>query len=123
MSDSPFLQASENPSAHTQANTDPTLYDTPDGHALVRELLKALPYDPHDYIISGICPVLDGRDLLATLVTGGGKTGFFVMLMIVMSAIAKDPSCVGSRKTFPKDPAMVIICPTKALQETMASVR
>ena len=123
MLDSPFLQGSQNPSAHTQANTDPTLYDTPDGHALVRELLKALPYDPHDYIISGICPVLDGRDLLATLVTGGGKTGFFVMLMIVMSAIAKDPSCAGSCKTFPKDPAMVIICPTKALQETMASVR
>ena len=123
MLDSPFLQGSQNPSAHTQANSDPTFYDTPDGHALVCELLKALPYDPHDYIISEICPDLDGRDLLATLVTGGGKTGFFVMLMIAISVIMKDPSCAGSGKTFPKDPAMVIICPTKALQETMASVR
>jgi len=42
------------------------------GHALICELLKALLYDPHNYIISGICPVLDGRDLLATLVTGEG---------------------------------------------------
>ena len=35
MSDSPFLQGSQNPSTHTQANTNPTLYNTPDLYFLM----------------------------------------------------------------------------------------
>ena len=44
---------SPSPTAHTQANIDPTLYDTPNGHALIHKLLKVLLYDPDDYVNSG----------------------------------------------------------------------
>ncbi|KAF8872740.1 P-loop containing nucleoside triphosphate hydrolase protein, partial [Infundibulicybe gibba] len=96
-------------------------YDTPDGHALARQiLLQKLPYEPHDYLIEGICSVLDGYDLLATTATGGGKTGFFLMLMLVASAISENQQLALGQKHIPKDPAMVLICPTKALQEDMS---
>lgn len=105
----------------TQAPTA-TCYDSPEGRALVRKILiEALPYEPHDYIVDGICPVLDGRDLLATAATGGGKTGFFVATMLVMHAISRDPTLALGGKTFPKNPIMILICPTKALQEDMVS--
>src|ERR1700677_4204664 len=39
-------------------------YDSNDGRLLCRRILsKYLPYDPHNYQLDGICPVLDGFDL------------------------------------------------------------
>lgn len=81
-----------------------------------------LPFEPHDYQIEGICAVLDGQDLLATMATGSGKTGFFIMFMLVVCAIAKDSTLALGGRNFPKDPAMIIVCPTKALQEDMVRI-
>ena len=41
-------------------------YDSPAGRDLCKDVLKKhLPYEPHDYQLDGVCPVLDGLDLLA----------------------------------------------------------
>jgi superfamily II DNA/RNA helicase len=79
------------------------------------------PIEPHDYQLEGICPLLDGDDVLATMATGTGKTGFFTFLMVVVRAIARDPSLSLEGKGFPDDPGMIVVCPTKALQEDMVS--
>jgi ATP-dependent helicase YprA (DUF1998 family) len=109
--------------SHTQA-LNSKVYDTPEGAALARCILdKALPFEPHDFQVEGICALLDGHDLLATMATGSGKTGYFIMLMLIMRAISqsKDQTLALGGRTFPKDPAMIIVCPTKALQQDMVS--
>jgi superfamily II DNA/RNA helicase len=63
---------------------------------------------------------LDGHDVLATMATGAGKTGFFTFLMLVIRAISEDSSLAIGTHLFPEDPAMIVICPTKALQADMA---
>lgn len=99
------------------------LYNTPAGHKLVKEIVSEhLPYEPHDYQTDGVCAVLNGRDLLATMATGSGKTGFFMMLMVVVRTFASNPSRAHSGKTvYPQVPAMILVCPTKALQVDMVS--
>jgi hypothetical protein len=54
------------------------VYDTPTGRALICNILNnnKPPIAPHDYQLEGICKVLDGADVLATMATGSGKTGF-----------------------------------------------
>jgi superfamily II DNA/RNA helicase len=49
-------------------------------------LADCLPpsFEPHDYQIEGICPAMDGEDVLVTMATGTGKTGFFILLMLVI---------------------------------------
>jgi len=39
-------------------------------------LAKCVAYDPHTYILDGICPALDWFDLLATTPTVSGNTGY-----------------------------------------------
>ncbi|KAH9948899.1 P-loop containing nucleoside triphosphate hydrolase protein, partial [Amylocystis lapponica] len=92
---------------------------SPEGNTLFRNILKNhLPYEPHDYQLEGACKALDGIDVLAVTPTGSGKTGFMSMMMLVMCAIAREPSLC-PRVKFKKDPAMLVICPTKALQLDM----
>ncbi|KAJ7846781.1 hypothetical protein B0H13DRAFT_1907626 [Mycena leptocephala] len=84
-------------------------FHSPKGFDLVRKiLLEALPtFEPHTYQMDGICKVLDGIDLVAVTPTGSGKTGFFFLTILVMIAIAANPSlCPGV--TFPKDPVIVV---------------
>jgi hypothetical protein len=45
-------------------------------------------YDPHDYILDRICPLMDGFDLPATKPTGSGRTGYLILLMLVVREIA-----------------------------------
>ena len=59
---------------------------------------------------------MDGYDLLATTPTGLGKAGYFILLMLVVREIAADK--IGEKK-FPKDPVMIVVLPTKALEEDM----
>ena len=53
------------------------------------------------------------------MATGAGKTGLLSFLMLVVRAISQDPSLALQNRTFPNDPCMLVICPTKALEEDM----
>jgi len=45
-------------------------YDSVQGHLFFEKILaKYVTYDPHDYILDGLCPVVDGFNLLATTPT------------------------------------------------------
>jgi len=102
------------------ANLADTKYDSLEGRALCERILaKYLAYEPHDYQLDGICPIMDGYDLLATTPTGSGKIGYFIMLMLVVREISADETLALGKTKFPKDPAMVVVCPTKALEDDM----
>ena len=82
-----------------------------------------LPFDPHDYQLEGVCQVLDGLDLLAVTPTGSGKTGFVYILLLVLQGLQQKPELrpPGVRK-FPRDPIILVVCPTNALEEDMVSL-
>jgi superfamily II DNA/RNA helicase len=66
-SDSPRLDSNVGRGKYNSVNS---------GRQLCNKILaKYVTYDPHTYILDGICPVLDGFDLVATMPTGSGKTG------------------------------------------------
>ena len=110
------------PNLPTSIPTSLKVYNTPEGFSLARKILaQTLPFEPHDYQVEGVCAALNGCDLIATMATRSGKTGFFIMLMLIMHAIADNKTLALSGKSFAKDPAMIVICPTKALQEDMVS--
>jgi ATP-dependent helicase YprA (DUF1998 family) len=67
----------------------------------------------------GICRALDGDDVVATMATGAGKTGLLSFLMLVVRAISRNSSLALQSCTFPNNPCMLVICPTKALEEDM----
>jgi ATP-dependent helicase YprA (DUF1998 family) len=123
MDSSSLLISTAGPTPKAQ---DGPVYNTPASRALVRKILaQCLPpsFEPHDYQIEGICPAMDGEDVLATMATGTGKTGFFIFLMLVIRAISQDPSLALGGITFPEDPAMIVVCPTKALQVDMVHIQ
>lgn len=95
-------------------------FHSPEGFDLARKiLLGALPhFEPHSYQMDGICKVLDGIDLVAVTPTGSGKTGYLFLTILIMIAIAKNPSLCPTVK-FPKDPAIVVVCPTNSIEQQM----
>jgi superfamily II DNA/RNA helicase len=99
------------------------LYNTPTGFVHVRTILQTCQtFEPHNWQIEGICSILDNLDLMVTTATGTGKTGLFIMLMLVICAISHEPSLALGPKRFPKDPAMIVVCPTKALEQDMVRI-
>ncbi|KAI0728800.1 hypothetical protein C8Q72DRAFT_944441 [Fomitopsis betulina] len=71
-----------------------------------------------DYQLEGVCQDLDGRDLLAALATGSGKTGFYYMYMLMLIELSKNPSlCDPLYPAALKDPAMVAVYPPIGLEE------
>ncbi|TFK16884.1 hypothetical protein FA15DRAFT_711325 [Coprinopsis marcescibilis] len=99
-----------------------SVFSTEEGFTRIREILalgEPEPIIPHDYQLEGIAASLDGQDLLATLATGTGKTGYYTFLMLVIKAIAHNPSKTLSTITFHANPVMLVVLPTKALQEDM----
>jgi ATP-dependent helicase YprA (DUF1998 family) len=60
-------------------------------------------------------------DLLATSPTGSGKTGYFILLMVVVHEIAGNKTLAIGKERFPKNPVMIVVCPTKALEEDIVS--
>ncbi|KAJ7683334.1 hypothetical protein B0H17DRAFT_1137824 [Mycena rosella] len=80
------------------------------------------PYVAHCLILASgpyiILLVLDGIDLVAITPTGSGKTGYLFLTILVMIAIAKTPSLCPVVK-FPKDPAIVVVCPTNSIEQQM----
>lgn len=95
------------------------VYNTLNGREVVKTILAFCGVHPHDYQLDGILVALDGESLLATMATGSGKTGFFSFLMLVIIAISKSPDLALEGRTYPKNPAMVIVIPTMALQYNM----
>jgi superfamily II DNA/RNA helicase len=97
-------------------------WNLPEGHALCHDILKetALPYEPHDHQVEGACQSLDGVNLLAITPTGSGKTAYYIIYMLVILAILQDPDWFPASK-FPKNPCLIVICPTIPLQLEMVS--
>ncbi|OJT06326.1 ATP-dependent DNA helicase RecQ [Trametes pubescens] len=97
----------------------PFRFATTEGAQLCRQIVEQkLHYDPHDYVVEGVCRVLDGRDLLAVTPTGSGKTSFLIVYLAVMNAILEDSQLCPSAR-FPKNPAMIVVIPTKSLELDM----
>ena len=115
-----MIMAPPEPPEH--ANAVQSVYNTVAGRTLVKDILaksQPRPIEPHDYQLEGICHALDGVDVVATMATGAGKTGFYCFLMLVIRAISQDPNIALDGMTFPRNPCMLLISPTKALQQDM----
>ena len=105
--------------------SQPVGLSNPEGMRLARKLLRPLlPHDIHhdDYILEGICKAVDGSHVLAVIKTGGGKTGYFYGYMLLLKALQTTPCPLPVshlKRVHPENPAMVLIFPTKGLQEEM----
>ena len=92
-----------------------TQLDNPDGHSLIRRLLRPhFPHDLHDYVIEGLAKAVDGVHVLSVVRTGGGKSTYFSGYILLLLELLKEPSY---RKRIPKNPLLIVIYPTKGLQE------
>ena len=94
---------------------------TPEGLLLARQLLRPqLPHDIHNHILEGICKALDSIHILAVMKTGEGKTGYFYGYILLLRALQQlSPPCSLLKRSYPRNPAMVIVFPTKGLEEEM----
>ncbi|KDQ52934.1 hypothetical protein JAAARDRAFT_61699 [Jaapia argillacea MUCL 33604] len=92
-------------------------FASPTGQKLIRKILcELLPFDPHDYQLEGVCKALNGIDVFAITATGSGKTGYFYMYILVVLYLVNNPDqCPWV--SFPKDPVMLMICPTNGIEE------
>jgi hypothetical protein len=70
--------------------------------------------------VGGVCKSLDGINLFVITPTSSGKTSYYTMYMLVTLAIFKDPTLCLTAK-FPKNPCLIVICPTIPLQLEMVS--
>ncbi|KAI1781978.1 hypothetical protein LXA43DRAFT_1152807 [Ganoderma leucocontextum] len=99
-------------------------FASPPGYELIKKTLQSqLPFTPHDYQLEGVGQLLDGKDLVAVLATGSGKTGYYLIYMLMLCELSKNPAlCQAPYPPAPKDPCMVIIYPTNGLEEEQAAV-
>ena len=65
----------------------------------------------HDCQVEGVCQSLDGADFLAITLTGSGKTGYYIMYMLVILVVLKNSDHFPSLH-FPRNPCLIVICPT-----------
>ncbi|KIJ09315.1 hypothetical protein PAXINDRAFT_102280 [Paxillus involutus ATCC 200175] len=95
------------------------MFNSPAGLLLCREILKDLmPPDTHDWQLQAITWLLDGEDVLLITATGSGKTDVFIRLMRLIKYFTTRPRRLEGVR-FPSDPGMIVVCPTKALEEEM----
>ena len=83
------------PEPPEHANAVQAVYNTAAGRTLVKDILaksQPRPIEPHDYQLEGICHALDGVDVVTTMATGAGKTGFYCFLMLVIVPSLKIPT-------------------------------
>ena len=102
--------------------SEPFRWGSPTGHALCRQILKEtqLQYEPHSCQIEGVCQSLDGINLFAITPTGSSKTSYYIMYILVVLTVIDKPLLSLSAK-FPKNPCLIVICPTIPLQLEMVS--
>ena len=98
---------------------------SPEGMELARELLcPLLDHEIHDYVLEGVCKALDGNHILAVAPTSGGKTSYYYGYILLLKALQQvDPPCPFLKRTYPANPVMVIVFPTKGLQEEMVRLQ
>ncbi|KAJ7115601.1 P-loop containing nucleoside triphosphate hydrolase protein [Mycena crocata] len=96
---------------------DPFVWSSSRGHDLVRQIIRTtpVPYIPHDFQVEGLCKSLDGKNLFAITPTSSGKTSYYILYILVILAVLKDPSLCPSAK-FPENPCLLVVCPTVPLQ-------
>nr|VWP01258.1 Succinate-semialdehyde dehydrogenase (EC [Ganoderma boninense] len=98
-------------------------FSSPAGLLLVRTTLaKHIQFEPHDWQLEGVCKMLDGKDLVAIIPTGGGKTGYFFMYMLMLLELSQNPSLCTPPVSIPHDPCMIVVYPTNGLEEEQAQV-
>ena len=79
-----------------------------------------LQYEPHSCQIEGVCQSLDGINLFVITPTGSSKTSYYIMyILVVLTVIDKPLLCLSAK--FPKNPCLIVICPTIPLQLEMVS--
>jgi superfamily II DNA/RNA helicase len=71
--------------------------------------------------VDGITHALDGQDAVAVSATGSGKSAYIYMLAVILLALANNSSLALApvKKKFPADPAVVVVCPTTALEDDL----
>ncbi|KAG6839362.1 hypothetical protein C0991_003279, partial [Blastosporella zonata] len=88
------------------------------GSKWCRKVLEnRLLFTPHDYQLEGVTHALDGANILAITATGSGKSAYIYMLMIILQELAANPGGNPSKRHFPKEPVIVVISLTLALQD------
>jgi hypothetical protein len=93
------------------------VYNTPVGFVHIWTILQTCQsFELHNWQIERICSILDNLDLMVTTATRTGKTGLFIMLILMICAISCELSLALGPKRFPKDPAMIVVCLTKAFE-------
>jgi len=98
----------------------PFKFSSPHGWQICRKIIiDKLPFGPHDYQLDGITQALDGQDVVAVSATGSGKSAYIYMLAIILLELANDPLLSPIKKKFPSDPAVVVVCPTTALEDDL----
>ncbi|KAI0631303.1 hypothetical protein C8Q77DRAFT_1159977 [Trametes polyzona] len=91
------------------SNSHPFKFASADGNQLCHRFAKdKLGFDPHDYVIEGVCHTLDGEDLLAITPTGSGKTSFMIVYLIIMCTLLKRPRDCPGTIHYPKNPVMIV---------------
>jgi superfamily II DNA/RNA helicase len=99
---------------------EPFKFNSPLGWRICRKIIQEKPpFRPHDYQLDGITHALDRQDVITISATGSGKSAYIYMLATVLVALGKDPSLVLSKRVFSRDPVLVVVCPTTALEEDL----
>src|SRR6266508_4623110 len=91
-------------------------FDSAAGWQLCRQILKEwLPFGPHDYQLEGVAAILDKQDFIGVSATGSGKSAYAYMVLHIQGLQAQPTLCPSAK--FPADAAILMIYPTKALEE------
>jgi hypothetical protein len=56
---------------------------------------------------------MDRFNLLATTPTRSEKTGYLILVIIIVRDIAPDKTLAIRIEVFPRDPVMIVVCPQK----------
>ncbi|KAL1687064.1 P-loop containing nucleoside triphosphate hydrolase protein [Schizophyllum commune] len=97
----------------------PFKFVSDEGRALIRKILRdTVAIEPHDHQLEALSYALDRVSVLSVTYTGSGKSGYIYMLAIILNALRSDPALC-PQADVPRDPVIVVICPTIALEEDL----
>ena len=96
-------------------------FSSTEGWELCRQILKdQLPFAPHDYQLEGVSAILDKQDFIGVSATSSGKSAYAYMVLHIIQGLQAQPALC-PLANFPPDPAILMIYPTKALEEDQVS--